>query len=54
MSTVQQMVQRVVQTVKSEQIGYIDKLPRDYQNKVAYLEEPYFFNDWYGFFYYSN
>ena len=21
---------------------------------MAYLEDPYFFNEWYGFFYYSN
>ena len=29
-------------------------MAKDYKNKVSYLEEPYFFNEWYGFFYYCN
>merc|ERR1712007_264791 len=55
LNTLESMVQHLVrQTELSNQIGYIDKLPQYYRNKVAYLELPYFFNEWHGFFYYSN
>ena len=40
--------------LNSENLECIDKFPRDYNNKVFYLEDPFFFNDWYGFMYYHN
>ena len=32
----------------------MDKFPQDYGGKVTYHEDPYFFNDWYGYMYYCN
>jgi len=40
--------------LNSENLECIDKFPRDYNNKVFYLEDPFFFNDWYGFMYFHN
>ena len=32
----------------------VEKFPKDYENKVRYMEDPSYFNDWYGFLYLEN
>ncbi len=37
--------------INSNSLEHIDKYPKDYQDKVFFFEDPYFFNEWYGFMY---
>lgn len=32
----------------------VEKYPNDYGTKVKFLEDPYFFNEWYGFMFFKN
>jgi len=47
-----QLVTNMVRT--GAQVEHFEKQEKKYKNKVVYLEDPYFFNEWYGFMYYSN
>uniref|UniRef100_A0A7S3I0F8 Uncharacterized protein n=1 Tax=Favella ehrenbergii TaxID=182087 RepID=A0A7S3I0F8_9SPIT len=48
------MVSKEVRERRKAELEEFDKFSRVYENKVKYLEDPYFFNDWYGFLYYQN
>ena len=51
--TVEQAILRHVR--ENEQlVEKIERFPEAYGNKVTYLEDPYFFNDWHGFAHYAN
>ena len=46
--------QEVSSDKRSGEVQEFEKYAQTYENKVSYLEDPYFLGEWYGFMYFKN